>query len=486
MKKRIIVGSLRQETNSFSQVKTLAKDFTVYKGEEMLEHIAATPVFLEADVEIIPTLCAYAMPSGKVDEKTYLSYKNYIIDHIPHDEKIDGVWLYLHGAMNVENIGSGEGLLVSEIRKKVGPDIPIAVALDFHANNTDLLVKSANIIYGYRTVPHEDHKETQIRAAELLLKCIDENIHPEPVMVRPPLLFPGEMVTTGVEPAKSLIKELYNAEKEEGVLCASIFSCMPWTDAPNAGASVVVVGKKGYPGTLKQAKRLAKLFWDAKEEFKFEEEAAKPEEAVDMAVKAREEPVFISDSGDNVTAGAAGDNTYLLSILLDKKIEKTLVAGITDSRVVRKFNSCNVGDCLSLKLGAELDSTSKSIEVNAILKGKGSIDGKENRRSTGFVLINVDGIDIIVTDTRYSFTSPAIMECAGVKVSDYKIIVVKLGYIFPDLRRISKRSIMALTPGSSCLAIDSFEFHNIIRPMYPVDKDFEWEPDVCLLGRNAR
>ena len=104
MKKRIIVGSLRQETNSFSQVKTMAKDFMVYKGEEMLDYIAATSVFREADVEIIPTLCAYAMPSGKVDEEAYMSFKSYILDHIPQDVKIDGVWLFLHGAMNVENI----------------------------------------------------------------------------------------------------------------------------------------------------------------------------------------------------------------------------------------------------------------------------------------------------------------------------------------------------------------------------------------------
>ncbi len=476
MKKRIVVGSLRQETNSFSQIKTMSKDFTVYKGEEMLNYIAATQVFREADVEIIPTLCAYAIPSGKVDEKTYLSYKKYIIDHIPQDVKIDGVWLYLHGAMNVENIGSGEGLLVSEIRKKVGPNVPVAVALDFHANNTDLLVKSANIVYGYRTAPHVDHEETQIRTAELLLKCIDENIHAESVMVRPPLLFPGEMVTTGVEPTKSLIKELDIAEKEDGVICASIFGCMPWTDAPNAGASVVVVGKKGYMGALKQAKRLAKLFWDAREKFKFEEEAAEPEDAIERAIRANEELIFISDSGDNVTAGAAGDNTYLLSILLEKKVEKTLVAGITDSRVVRQFSSCNIGDSLNLKFGGELDNTSKTIRINATLKGKGSIGGNGNRNRTSFVLINVDGIDIIVTDTRYSFTSPAIIECVGVQVFDYRIIVVKLGYIYPELRKISKRSIMALTPGSSCLAIDRFEFHHINRPMYPVDKDFEWEP----------
>ncbi|HCS76140.1 MAG TPA: microcystin degradation protein MlrC, partial [Clostridiales bacterium] len=57
----------------------------------------------------------------------YLLFKDYILKQIPQNEKIDGVCLYLHGAMNVENMGSGEGPLVSEIRNKVGPKIPIAV-----------------------------------------------------------------------------------------------------------------------------------------------------------------------------------------------------------------------------------------------------------------------------------------------------------------------------------------------------------------------
>lgn len=475
MKKRIVVGSLRQETNSFSQVKTTAEDFTVYKGEEMLNYIAAAQVFHEADVEIIPTLCAYATPSGKVDQEAYLSFKDYILKQIPQNEKIDGVCLYLHGAMNVENMGSGEGPLVSEIRNKVGPKIPIAVTLDFHANNTDLLMQSANIIYGYRTVPHEDAREAQIRAAQLLLKCIEGNIVAESVMIRVPILLPGEMVTTGVEPAKSLIKELDAAENEEGVLCASIFSGMPWTDAPNAGASIVVSGQKGTRGAYKQAKRLAKLFWDARGKFKFEEEAAEPEDAIERAVNAGENLVFLSDSGDNVTAGAAGDNTWLLDLILEKNVKNSLVAGITDSQAVKLYDNSGIGDILSFQLGAELDNTSKAIKVDAALKGKGIINQIGSKRRAQFILINIKGVDVIVTDIRYSFTSPEIIEAAGVKISDYKIIVVKLGYIFPDLRKVSKRSIMALTPGSSCLAIDKFNFQNIVRPMFPVDKEFDWD-----------
>ena len=476
MNKRIVVGSLRQETNSFSRVKTMAEDFTVYTGEEMLDYIAATQVFREADAEIIPTLYAYATPSGKVDQEVYLSFKDYILEHIPQNGKIDGIWLYLHGAMNVENIGSGEGPLVSEIRKRVGSKVPIAVALDFHANNTDLLMQSANIIYGYRTVPHEDARETQIRTARLLLKCIEEDIAVQPVMVRVPVLLPGEMVTTGVEPAKSLIQELEVAETEAGVLCASVFSGMPWTDASNAGASIVVVGQRGTEGARKQAKRLAKLFWEARDKFRFEEEAAEPEDAMERAVSAGEDLVLVSDSGDNVTAGAAGDNTYLLDLILEKNIRNILVAGITDSQVVRQFGNSSVGDRLTLKLGAELDETGKSVKIDAILKGKGIIGRKGNMRGTHFVRIGVKGVDVIVTDRRYSFTAPEIIEAAGINITEYNIIVVKLGYIYPDLRKIAKRSIMALTPGSSCLAVDTFHFHNITRPMFPLDKDFDWEP----------
>lgn len=474
MKRKILVGSLRQETNSFSPVKTFEKDFTVYKGEEMLDHIAPTEFFLKKDVEIIPTLCAYAIPSGKVDEQAYLSFKQYILDCIPKNEKIDGVWLYLHGAMNVENIGSGEGLLVSQIREKVGPDAAIAVALDFHANNTRLLVDSANIIYGYRTAPHIDAYETQMRAAELMMKCIEESISAQSVMIKPPLIFPGEMVTTGVEPAKTLIKELDVSEKDDGVLCASIFGCMPWNDAPNTGASVVVTGKKGTKGSLVQAKRLAQLFWDARDDFKFEEEAYEPEEAVDKAVNAVGNTVFLSDSGDNVTGGASGDSAFLLNILIKKKVSNVLVAGIVDIPAVDIFDKCIIGEMKNVTLGAKLDFTGGSVQIDASLKGKGVITGKGRMRSTRYVLLSVEGIDIIVTDERYSFTSPEIIESSDVKIADYKIIVVKLGYIFPELRKISQRSIMALTPGNCLLQMDKFEFKNIVRPMFPVDKDFNW------------
>lgn len=475
VKKKIVVGSLRQETNSFSPVLTVEKDFSVFKGPEMLNRIAVTDMFQDAGFEAVPTLCAYAMPSGKVDEKAYLSFKQTILDGIPRDGSVAGVWLYLHGAMNVVNIGSGEGPLVAEIRQLVGPEVPIAVALDFHANNTEQLVQNANIICGYRTAPHVDGVQTQQRAAKLLLRCIQEGVLPECIMVRPPLLFPGEMVTTGVEPTKTLIGELDKAEKQEDVWTASLFGCMPWTDAPNAGASVVVCGLKGGKGPKEEANRVARMFWDAREQFSFEEEAAQPEEAIELAFKETRKPVFISDSGDNVTGGAVGDNAYFLSLLMEHQCKDTLVAGIADKAATEKFFELSAGESAQVSIGGTFDADSTVVTVNGTLKNKG-IFKNDNKADTKYVLVDAGGIDVILTETRCSFTTQNIIEKTGAKISDYHLIVVKLGYLFPDLRRISKRSVMALTSGNCCLQMDRFDFKHIHRPMYPVDKDFNWEP----------
>lgn len=475
---KVVVGSLYHETNSFSPVKTCVKDFDITKGRAMIDRVASTSFFRKAGIEIIPTLYANALPSGKMEERSFLELRDEILNVCQKVKKIDGVWLYLHGSMEVENIGSGEGNLVSKIREIVGDNVPIAVALDLHANISQPLVESSNIICGYRTAPHTDQKETQIRAAELLVKCMKEGLFPKPVMFRLPLLITGDIVTTTVEPGRSLIEEVKVVESRDGILYASIFVGQPWVDVPNAGASVVVVAERETDIARKCAGYLAKRFWDLKQRFHFEEESAEPEEAVERAMNATEDLIFITDSGDNTTAGAAGDNAYLLKMLMKKRANRVLLAGITDSRVVNLFKNVRIGESRECELGGSLDKEkSESLVINGRLKGRGKVLGWDGEDAGSAVIIEVEGIDIIVTENRCGFTSPEIIESAGLSLSDYRIVVVKLGYLWDTLRRISKRTILALTPGASCEALEKIQFHNIRRPVYPIDKDFEWEPE---------
>jgi microcystin degradation protein MlrC len=479
--KRVLVGALLQESNSFSPRRSVWSDFHVDEGTAMLDRIAAAPVFKAAGMEMIPTIFAYAVPGGILREESYLRFKNQILGCIPDpangdrdDGLPDGVWLYLHGALEVDRIGSGEADLVSAIRQKVGPGIPIAVALDFHANNTQLLMDSANIIYGYRTAPHTDAAETQVKTAQLLIRCMEEGLLPKPVMVRPPLLLPGEMATTGIEPLKSLMVEIAQAETTGGILCASFFDGMAWVDAPNSMASVVVVGEHGILRAGKEARRLAGLFWSAREQFGFEEEAAEPFKAIRMAAGTSEGPVFVTDSGDNVTGGAPGDGAYLLKLLLANPPEKALVAGIACRRGIEACREAAAGAPVSFDIGGELDPDGIVVSLDGILVWKGKILGISGERNSEAAVVDVKGIRLIITAERCAFISPEIIESAGVKIKEYKLVAVKQGYLYDALRSVASRSIMALTPGSCCLDLSQFTYVKVPRPVFPLDRDFCW------------
>ncbi len=68
------------------------------------------------------------------------------------------------------------------------------------------------------------------------------------------------------------------------------------------------------------------------------------------------------------------------------------------------------------------------------------------------------------------------MRSAGVEPLDYGLIVVKLGYLWDALRPLAERAIIALTPGATCEVLERIPYRRLVRPMYPLDQDFDWEP----------
>ena len=84
-----------------------------------------------------------------------------------------------------------------------------------------------------------------------------------------------------------------------------------------------------------------------------------------------------------------------------------------------------------------------------------------------------DGIDAIVTARRCALTKPRIFEGLGLKLDDYRFVVVKLGYLYPELARIAKRTLLALTTGGSTERLQDMGMTRIRRPLFPLDDDFE-------------
>ena len=113
---RIAIGSLQCEGNSLTPVYTRFEDFDYAPGKAMYQKIKVMDYLAEKGAEVIPTIYAHALPGGAVIKEDYLRLVGEIVDGIPCD--VDGVWLYLHGAMCVQEIGSGEAYLL----KKKQPD----------------------------------------------------------------------------------------------------------------------------------------------------------------------------------------------------------------------------------------------------------------------------------------------------------------------------------------------------------------------------
>ena len=83
-------------------------------------------VFDESDIQLVPVICADAACSGVMKYQCFEYIENRILNSIRENlSDLDGIYLHLHGASYVEKIGSGEHHLLREIRKIVGPYLPL-------------------------------------------------------------------------------------------------------------------------------------------------------------------------------------------------------------------------------------------------------------------------------------------------------------------------------------------------------------------------
>ena len=115
IKVKIAVASLQQETNTFSPLMSHYNDFDIARGEEVFKNIFSGQVLDKCSCTIIPVLYANTIPGGILEYQSYNRFKNEIVENIPED--VDGVLLHMHGALEVEKVGSGDADLVSAIRK---------------------------------------------------------------------------------------------------------------------------------------------------------------------------------------------------------------------------------------------------------------------------------------------------------------------------------------------------------------------------------
>jgi microcystin degradation protein MlrC len=454
---RIAVAGIGHETNTFSSLRTTLADFWVRRGDECVpQELRQT---FGSKVEFAPCLTANATPNGLVALDAYTALKQELLEMLEKQLPADGIYLSLHGAMEVEGIGDGETDLLKAIRALVGPQMPIAASLDLHGNLSPEFVGSVNILTALRTAPHVDGSETRLRAMGHLVRAIAEQRTLTTAMVKLPLLLPGENAVTAVEPSRSLYGHIAEIENHDGIWDASLMIGCAWTDSPYTSVSTLVVGEDVVKAEA-LASSYAELVWSKRREFRPEVETIPVEQAIASAVASREGPVFISDSGDNVTAGGAGDVTFVLKMLIEQDLQDVLYAGITDPEAVSACASATLLDSVRLSLGGKLDTVSaEPLKVKAQVL----------RVEKGMATVQVGGVTILIIDGRRPFHTLESFRPSGIDPLTKKIVVVKQGYLAPELRDACSSTFMALSPGFTDLRIESLPYRAVRRPIYPLD-----------------
>ena len=465
---RIAIGAIATESCTFSPLPTRRADFTIARGGELLRRY---PFLSQFEAEFVPTLGAWAMPGGVVEPDAYREFKSGFLQPLRQAGPLDGLYLDLHGAMYVEGLDDAEGDWVTAARRVVGPDCLISVSLDLHGNATQQLVDQADILTAYRTAPHRDTLETRRRACALLVRCLAEGLRPESVWIRVPVILPGERTSTDVEPAASLYAQLEKIDRLPGILTASIMVGYVWADDPHSSASVIVTGTNRALAR-QQATRLAQQYWDVRMEFGFGVQAGSIDECIRLALDAPESTVFISDAGDNPTAGAVGDVPVFVERLLAHDVPDAVVASIVDPAAVAACRAAGLGAEVNVSLGGKLDSLhGPPLPV----RGRVAHLAAPRLRGGHQAVLQVRGVRVIVTERRKAFHRVDDFREVGINPLAHKIVVIKIGYLAPDLQRVAPRALLALSPGAVDQAIERLPYQRIRRPIYPLDPDMGWQ-----------
>ena len=490
---RFVIAMMKHETNTFSPIPTPLKSFGSngpYSGEEALKEFAGTRTPMGAFIdlarregaEIKTPVAAVAHPSGPVSAEAFETIAAAICAAIRTG--CDALFLDLHGAMVTETSDDGEGTLLALVRK-IAPDLPIAVALDFHTNLSEAMVANSTVIVGYKTYPHVDMYETGQHAGMILLRALRGEIKPVMAWGARPMITHMLRQSPGEQPMKDVMEITMNAEVRSDVLAATMFGGFPLADVPHAALSSLVVSDGNRATAEALCEEILKAAWGRRAEFVY-----RPELLSDSIARARsleEGPVLLIDHGDNCGAGGTQDDMSVVKEIIKQGLENVAVGAICDPQAVEELIKAGVGSNVTLKLGGKWDSPSINHQgqplevrgvVRAITDGEFTVTGPMStgvRMHLGRTAVLDDSkIQFIVTERRQEPIDLGIFRSVGIEPSRKKYLMLKSRIHYrAAFEPIARHIVECAGMGVASSDYSIFNFKKVRRPIYPLDKEID-------------
>ncbi len=494
----VLTGFISHETATFSRRPTTLENFEndlLLFGDEIAAKTASSnlePAGMQKAAErfdwhLIYTVAATATPSGPVERDLWALCADRLL-HTADQEKhrIDGVLLNLHGAMATVDDYDAEGLLLQQLRACLGPDIPLAVTLDLHANVTDRMVDNGDIFCAYRTYPHVDQIATVMRAAAILERTMRREITPRTRLARRAMVTGLDHGRTTTEnPMTQLLAQADALEdQDDSLLTISLCAGFPLTDLEQAGPSVTITTD----GDNLSYAAMADHFMDFAWQHRHFDSNTYLSVAACMAVlnQARQDPaaagsgpIVIADHADNPGAGAYGDSTHLLKGLLDAKIGTAAFGSLYDPAAAAQLIAAGEGAELSLFIGGKTDprygpplfATGRVEHITSghYLAGGPYAQGTwQNLGPT--VVFRIATIDVLITSNCVQVTELETFTHAGIDPRRRDVIVVKSMQHFRAAFEPIARQVLIVDCGALATEdITKLPYKFLRRPIFPLD-----------------
>jgi microcystin degradation protein MlrC len=468
---RIAVGGLHIECSTYNPVLNGEQDFKVLRGEA-LSGSSYFAFLRDYPAEFTPLVHARAIAGGPMTGEFYDRIKGELLHGLQAGGRFDGVYLAMHGAVYVEGLEDAEGDLIAAVRRSVGPECKIAVSYDLHGNVSQAVVDAIDIFSTYRTAPHIDVEETMRRSVGMLVRALRDGHSPFVVWCPVPVLLPGERTSTLHSPARELYAGLPALDARPGIWDASLMVGYVWADEPRATAAAVITGDD-LETLCAAAETLAGGYWAAREAFGFGAWTGSIADCVDRALASPGRPFVIADSGDNPTGGGVGDRPDVLRELLARGVSNTILAGIADPDATEAAYAAGVGRPIRARVGAALDPAGgPPVEIDGVVVHLAEASSPADRRA----VVEVGGLAIVLTARRRPFHRIEDFTMLDLDPFDADIVVVKSGYLEPQIAALAAADAMALSPGVVDQEVQRLPRPRKAAPTFPYDRDFPWSP----------
>ena len=491
-----IIGFLH-ESNTFIAERTTFAHFeqdTLLTGEavrerfaEMAHEIGGFFAGLQAeDVDAVPVFVARAVPFGPIETATFDRLLVIMLDQLAQAGHLDGVLVAPHGATVCESVRDADGHWLSQIRERVGQEIPIIGTLDAHANLSQRMVDSTNAFIAYRTNPHLDQRDRGIEAAKLIAATIRGDVKPVQQAVFPPIAINIERQLTTEPHLAALYKLADDLRQLPGVLSNSILLGFPYADVEEMGSAVLAIADNDRQLAIQQARTLADYVWQHRHEF--DGRLTSIEDALSQA-ESMEGPICLLDMGDNVGGGSPGDSTHLAHAMQRRGTTGALFC-IYDPESVGLADRAGIGATIEMRIGGKTDRLHGApipgqFVVSGLFDGKftetevrhGGFSACDQGRSAVIKGFDACGITFLLTSRRMPPFSLGQLTCCEIDPTEFHILVAK-GVNAPvaAYAPVCKHFVRVNSPGCTCADMKKLDYFFRRKPLFPFEHQADFAP----------